>query len=339
MTLQTSTPAAQALEALKSGADVGAAVYGEPLKTETPHVYESDESEEPETESSDELPLNTSNIEEIVSGGRKMKIDWNDKESIKRQIQMAGGVSKLKSQHDAMLGQKKELEAKHSELSEIMNVLESTFQKQGAKGVINLLAGKDDAWDNQLKQEMARAKAYENATPDQRNYLELQEALEAERKEKASILADVKSQTERAKLDREAADRSSAEAAVHPVFEKYRFAGKLGDTAVEQQLDDAIWSKAVRNIQEVPEHELTQARIDKEFRSVAATFQKMFKDQGSKNAEKVLAKKKENATAAVGAAAVKGMAGVTGKGTVRERIASGDLKSALADVLMGRVKL
>ena len=351
----TGTATSRALDALKSGTDVGAAAYGEPSKDSSPGFNVdtgldddfSEDSPTPEgmTDEREGQQVPETQVaakEEILLNGKKVAADWNDpktREQIKRELARASGVSKLQSERDQVLAQKRELEAKYKELSDIWSALEGTYKTKGAKGVFNLLAGKDDAYDAQVKSDMVRQAAYAAASPEQKAFLEMQEQLEAERAEKNRILADVKAETERSKADRVAADKAQAEATVHPIFDKYRFAGKLGDEAVERQFDEAIWSRAIQNIQDVPEHELTQARIDKEFRTVAATFQKFLKDQGSKKADEVIQKKKENATAAVSAAAVKGMTGAVKAGSVRERVAAGDYKSSLMDVLTGKVRL
>lgn len=132
------------------------------------------------------------------------------------------------------------------------------------------------------------------------------------------------------------------ESKVHPSFDRYRFAGKLGDEVVEARLDQAVWDQALKRLEEYPDHvELTPNIIEKEFRDISNSFRKIITKQAEVKAQKVVTNKKIAAQENAATAAMSSMMGNTAQSSEKFKtdIRKGDLTSALRDLMTGRFKL
>lgn len=337
----------RALEAFKTGGDVEAAAYGTLSESpvETPEVDDQPESDDgnPSDGPNEDVEVKTYDKLSVTdkTGKREIELKWDDPEfqkKAKRMLEQSAGHRKIQSERDQLAAQMKAIQAEKQELAELFSSLEGAFKKQGAAGVVNLLSKDESAFEKLVASELEKRQRYAAATPEQRQFMDLQERLEAEQREKDQILADIKAEQAKSRMDREAADRASAEALVNPIFDKYRFAGKLGDSSVESQLDEAIWSKAVTVLQDIPEHELTKDRIEKEFRSISATFQKFVKNQSETRANAIVKDKKIQAKTSVGQAAKAGMTQSSSSKEIQDKVAKGDLKGGiLAALTSGRL--
>lgn len=333
-----------AIEALKSGRDVAEAV-GE--KSEPEEVSEAPEEETPETEASSDAPEETErvaspveDIEEIIltddKGKRKLKLDWNNRDEIKKYVQMAHGARKWQAERDSARGELTKVNSEYKELKETFDTLDKAWKQGGHQALINLLSGNPKGFEEFERQVVAKYKFLENATPEQKKAYEIQQELDRERKEKQRIMDEQKAFLDKMTQEKEAAEAKQVESMVYPSFEKYRFSGKLGDETIEHHLDSAIWTQAIANLEKLDEGEISQERIDREFRTVAATFGKAIGKQASETAKKVIASKKADAKEAVTSAALKGLKKTESSGEVRDKIVKGDLKSAFLDMIGGK---
>lgn len=369
-------PVNAAIDALRSGKDVEQAVYGtstpapsvEPTSKEgfdvdkflsgeegAPVSEESDNQKDlPSTldevvdssSSSESAPEKKGDIEEILineEGGRKkITVDWSDREKLKKYVHMAAGMRKFQAERDQVMGKLSQIEPEYKELKSSWEALENAFSQGGVKGLVNLLSGDQAGYEKHIQSEFARLKARETATPSELEKMDLEERLSIERRERERLTKQVEESLKRSQEEREQASIKSLEAQVHPAFDKYRFAGKLGDEVVEQRLDKAIWDQALRNLEEYPDNvELSSSLIDKEFREVSNSFRKIINKQAEQKAKKVVASKK---VAAQESAATKAMNGYIAnsasnaekfKGDIRK----GDFTSALRDLMTGKFKL
>lgn len=370
-------PVAAAMEALKSGADVEAAVYGS--STTPSNVVESggsdvqeegfnvdsflsgdeasikQESVSEDTESPSTLDEKVPNsaarkpaadIEEIIitddSGKKKLKVDWSDRERLKKYVQEAAGMRKFQHERDQLTSKLKTIEPEYVDLKKSWSAVEEAFTKQGIKGLVNLLAGDQNGYEKHIQAEVARVKAREQASPSELERMDLQETLIAERREREQLQKRVEEDLKRSESAREEASLRSLESKVHPSFDRYRFAGKLGDEVIEARLDQAIWDQALKRLEEYPEHiELTSNVIEKEFRDISSSFRKIITKQAEAKAQKVVTSKKIAAQENAATAAMSSMMGNTAQSSEKFKtdIRKGDLTSALRDLMTGQFKL
>jgi hypothetical protein len=349
-----------AISALTKGEDVGKAAgwdfgssEGEsrdeasPAPTET-EAEEGQETASPEesTDSSEDAP-EEEDVEELSlsdeTGRKKVKINWKDKTQLKKYVEMAHGMRKFQAERDKAIKAEQalktnftSLEGKYKETSEAFNRLDQAWQKGGVSALVNLIAGNPKAYEEFEKQIVSKHDFLRSATPEQKKAYEIEEQLNAEKKEREILQKKYEDELKRIQETREANEAKEVENMVTPAFEKYRFQGKLGDPEVEKQLDHAIWTQALSNLERLPDEEISSAAIEREFRTVAATFSKVIGKQAKDTAKKVVESKKAQASEAVANAASKGMKESKGGHEAREKIVKGDLKGAFMDLLSGK---
>lgn len=353
-------PVQAALEAFKAGEDVEQAVYGTPeeapveqsdesVEEESLEASEQSEEEESAVVEEDDSQVEASDAQEVTDveeifvtdhrGRHKVKIDYSDREKIKKYVAMAAGGKKWKVEKDQLASKVKELEPKYKELRSMWDELNELYEDGGPAALINRISGDEEAWSNLVKSEVEKARALEDASPAELERIKLQEELEKERKLRERTLRQQEKLQQERELEREATSRKELESQIHPTFDKYRFAGQLGDSEAEERLDAAIWSTALSNLQTLPDDvELTKTIIDREFRNVANSFRKVLKNQATNETKKVITKKKQDASQKVAAAAMKGITTNSDRDAHLEQIKQGNLKDSLAALLSGNLK-
>jgi len=371
-------PVASALDALKSGKDVESAVYGTSSapKVEAGNIgtTEADESgfNVDSFMSGDETPVQQDNsieggvseqstldekvpnsaakpvadIEEIIitddSGKKKLKVDWSDREKLKKYVQQAAGMRKFQAERDQLTTKIKSMEPEYQDLKKSWGAVEEAFTKGGIRGLVNLLANDPQGYERHLSSEISRIRAREAATPDELARMDLEEKLATERKEREILQKRVEEDLKRSQEEREVASLKSLEAQVHPVFDKYRFAGKLGDEVVEARLDQAVWDQALKRLEQYPDDvELSPSLIDREFRDVANSFRKIINKQAEAKTKQIVTSKKIAAQENAAVAAMNGMMANNAQSAEKFKgdIRKGDLTSALRDLMTGKFKL
>jgi hypothetical protein len=380
-----SNPLQAALKAIQTGQDPEAAVYGKPAEGDTPAPEgEADEAADsfsgladgshPEAQSTDASPSDESSeeqseeqpsaeaekaeadVEELIvtdEDGRKfkLKVDWNDREKLKRQIQerhaAVKGMRKFQAERDQATSRLKEIEPRLKDFQESWESVEQAFKQAGVRGVVNLLGG-EKAWDSAVDREMI----LRNGTPAQKERLVEEERLAKLEADKKRLEKQVQDHLTKAEQEREEAFQRDLSARINPAFEKYRFAGKLGDPVAEHQYDQAVWDQTMsrldewadahrkaNGLSETAKIEVPREVIEREFRTVSATFQKFINKQAEQKAATVIKKKKEAAAESAAVAATKGMRQSSEAEAFKNNIRQGNLLGAFKQFASGKVKI
>lgn len=349
---------AAAIGALKEGKDVAEASGWEGMAADVPEEgdeadtspeaptqeVEAPEESSSEEDSEQEAPASKAkkaeDIEEIIltdeTGRKKLKVDWNDREKLKKYVQMAHGARKWQSERDAAKSALARIEPEYKELKETYTALDQAWRKDGEAGIINLLSGNPKAYESMEQKIAAKYEFLKSASPEQKKLYDLEQQYASEKRERERLAQEQKEFMSKMQADREAVQAKEVESIVYPAFEKYRFKGKLGDETTEHHLDQAIWTQTLARLEQLPEESINSSVIDSEFRKVAATFGKVIGQQANEKAKKVVESKKVQAKEAASTAATKGMKRTESSGDVKDKIVKGDLRSAFMDMIGGK---
>lgn len=236
---------------------------------------ESDKEEDSEADSKE----SAEDIEAVrvtdAKGRREVKVDFSDREKLKKYVQLAYGGRKWQQERDSARTELTQLQEKYNSLEKDWQKVEDSFKSSGVAGLVNLLEGKEDAFDGWYEKEQARREAWAGMSDSERQSYQREE--EARRQELKAKELEEKYEAKLAEIEteRERADQRALEAKLHPSFDRYRFSGKLGDEVAEHHYDQALWNQALSNLEELPEDiEITPAMVDKEFRKVSSAFKK-----------------------------------------------------------------
>lgn len=231
-------------------------------------------------------------------GRRKVEIDYTDRAAIKKAHEMAAAARKWQVERDRERTEKAQLAEKHTAQSRVVEALEKAFAEHGEKGVIDLIAGKPGASDEFIKRQVERAKFLEKASPEDVERLKDKERLEVLEREVVKQRSENEAREKRVLTEREQTDLKATEATVHPVFEKHRFDGKLGNEDDEAMFDEMLWNTALKRLKPYEDKGLPMTRelVDREFRTVATALRKRISGLAEKKAAGVVEQKKQEAT-------------------------------------------
>lgn len=265
------------------------------------------------------------------SGKRKVKIDWNDRERLKKFVAKAYGMRKFQAERDQYKKKYEEHVASTSEELESMSAINEAYQSGGIEAVVDLIEGdgafaaavserqKLDEWkSNASESELA---AYEK---DQR-LQKMQSQLEAERKAREEFEARMEGEAD-------AAETKSLQAQLYPAFDKYRFEGKLSDPSTETRLDKMLWRSAKADLAELLEDEveLTPAIVEKTFKENYLLLKRSENKRAERKATRTIAKKKQEAIENAQTSAMKGMNETSKSKDMRAALDKGDISSLLS---------
>lgn len=241
-------------------------------------------------------------------GRRKVKVDLNNKEALARILPQAYGFRKMQVERDKANAKLKEVEPRLTELETQWQALERTYQEGGVEGLVDMLGGKKGHYREFLNSEIQRDARYKSATQAEKERMDLEERVAKMQRDSELREKRAAEEATKAKSEREAAELSNLESQLVPAFNKYRFAGQLGNESQEQAFDQAVWNQAIANLEKLPDDQpLTSALIEKEFKTVAMAFRAAIGKQADAKTKKVLESKKQAAQTQVAAAATRAM--------------------------------
>ncbi len=271
---------------------------------------------------------------------QQLKIDYTDRNAIKQAHLKAAGMRKFQAERDIVQKSLTDIQGKHQELSNDFEKLETAWTKGGVKGLATLLGGGEEAWHKAVDEEVQRREYMANLTPHEKRAMDLDNARAKEVTRSSELEQKYQALLQKTEQEQEKAVHASLESRLHPSFDRYRVAGKLSDPVLEHQLDQAIWTQSMQRLNEYPEHvELTQALIDKEFRTVAGNFNKLINQQTEKKVKTVLDNKKADASQRAQITAKKGLSVDSDKRKFVEDMKSGNIRDAFAAMFTGKVQL
>lgn len=293
-----------------------------------------------ETPESKKLSTDTEVIWVKDENGKKVKLEvtYADKLKIRDAFVKAAGMRKFQAERDLTRKEKADLQTKFDALSADFGKLDSVFREKGAKGLFETLAG-PGAWDDAVKSELRRRDEIAQMSPHELEQLKSREREDLFAKEKADLDKRYKDAEARLQELDNKAQTKTLESKLNPAFEKYRFSGKLGDADAEHAIDEAIWTKVTNNLAQYPDEvDLSQALIDKEFRSVSALYRKVIDKQTDVKLKQAVDKQKSSAAAKAEVAVKKGMTVSSAESDMAADIKNSNWSSIFQKMAAGKLK-
>jgi len=286
------------------------------LNDEAP--VETDDSMEETSEDTEEQAAQgtTETIEVMDSKGRKKKItlDYNDKDQIKKFVKLATGARKWQADKDRAIESLTQYKTEVEPVLGAWNKLNTLYAEHGVEGVVNQLLNDSDGFNKLVAERIEKARIREGASPEQLRVFELEDRLAQTEKQAQLHEQNAKKMLESSSKEREQADQSRLMGMISPAFDKYRLAGKHGDADFEQEFDEVLWQRSLDRLSQYGDDaEITPEIIEKEMRNVALKWRKAMK-MGSENiAKKTSDKQKRVAQTHAALAAQKGNSNTRGE--------------------------
>lgn len=231
---------------------------------------------------------------------RRLEIDYSDRSKTKKAYELAAGARKWQAERDQAINENKQFKERQGSYG----LLEKAWAERGEEGVVDLLAGRQGAYQEGLKKRMEREQFLKEASPEEVKALQDREANELSRKELEKLRKENEDFKKQVTEEREATELKAMESRVNPVFQKYRFAGRLGNETHEHRLDKMLWNDVLETLQPYEEQgiDITPELIEKEFATAARDIRQLIGKQADKKAARAVEQKKQEATENVQAA-------------------------------------
>lgn len=284
---------------------------------------------------SSKAPQKTSVNKEVITitddkGRRKVEVDLENKEEVRKYVQMAYGARKWQAERDQALQSRKQIESKLAEREKDWNALEQAFQ-QGPEHLFDVLSGKRGAFQEHTQKQLQRAEFLKHASPEEVESLKAREMSERQSRELDEIRKENAKFKKEISQERETAEMRSLESRVNPVFDKYRFSERLGNADDEHMFDEMLWNSALKRLEPYEEQglDLSPELIEKEFRTVAQAIRRRIGAQAEKKVGRVVEQKKQEATENVQSRVMSGYKTSGNAKEARDLIQSGNLTGLL----------
>lgn len=304
-----------------------------------------------EEQATEEKPAEPTDVEYLEvtgeNGKTKVKVDWSDRESIKRAISLSVGARKWQAERDQLKSKYESVAKEAGEYKESWAQVEQAFKRDGVAGLVDLFEGRQGAYDEWRQREVDKELMRRDASPAELERLEMMERIEKLQRESSRTKQEAEAREAAAKAAEEAAVRERLEASINPAFDKVRFAGTLGDEALETRLDKGIWSDAMDQLAEIEEQygpqAVTPALAARIFKESAESVRKAISLQSKKEAAKATEQRRVEAQTKVQAATTSAARTQTSRqadlAQFKQNLDTGNWADAFKAALTGRVKL
>ena len=296
-----------------------------------------DEAEEKEEKDSDEdapedEELSEEDIEYVPANGKKVKVDFKNRDHIKKTYALAALARPMQARADKAVAELESLKSETAEDTEILNRLDELVEAGDDEGIYRLVTGGKNLVDLFEQWQEEQGKLSEMSPEELEAYKDRQEVerrkTELERREAAIAAREREAESKLSK-----SELQEQQSWVNSAFNKQRFAGTLGDKAREQRLDNMVFNsvKATLASMKAVSPELINEVIKHEFDAIRGTLDKTVE----KKASKVIKKVKNKATREAQEAAT----GKKSKKPKQEEINPDDLLSgSLEDIMENMTK-
>ena len=313
--------------------------YGEPDSEVAEGNEEQLEAEQPE--SAEEVPVNDSkdedgqsepdDIEYIKADGKKIKVDYSDRERIKKVHQLAAGARKWQSERDNAIKERDELQAKYEEAQSILSKADKFVEDGDDAGLYHLITGGKNL-DDLVEARMEEQGRLATMSPEERDAYTNKQELERKEKALAKREEAIRMREEKAQADLDTSDRKLQQSMVNAAFNKHRFHGQFGNAKDEQKADRMLWREVISTLESYPS--VTQELIDQTVAEAAEGIKSLIGLQAKKQVDKQIKKQKTEAKKEVQKEVFD--ESTKQKRKLQQQIRDKDYSGAIADMFSGK---
>jgi hypothetical protein len=272
------------------------------------------------------------NVERVTvsddRGRREIEVDFSDREALKKYVRLAHGGRKWQAERDRAQTQLGDVSKQRDELKSNWDAVEAAYRDGGVQGLVDLIDGKG-AYDKYQSGIIENYERRRSMTPAERRTADLEEADRKRAAEVDRIRRENEQFRKQIEQEREQAELRSVQSVVNPSFERYRFAGKLGDPTDEHMFDEMLWNTAMKRLEpyETQGLEITRELVEREFSRASSAIRRRINVSAEKKVAATIRKKKEQATENAQKQVMSGYVANSNKDAeeARELIRNGDL--------------
>lgn len=260
-------------------------------------------------------------------GKREITIDFNDKDKTVKAYQMAAGMRKFQQERDQAQQKLGSVEKDLTEYKTRFDKLEQIYREHGEDGLIRLLSDGKRNLDMVVQERASYAERRAKADPAELAQMDREELERRANSQVSKLEQRIKELEGNLTNTLTAAETQKMESVVHPAFDKFRFAGKLGSAEDEAMFDEMMWNRATKVFDSYREQgiALTPDLVEKEFKKQSVAMSRLVKTQVNDKVSKVIENKKDRAMETVQRQAVRGMTQSKEDKEARDMLVNGNI--------------
>jgi hypothetical protein len=255
-------------------------------------------------------------IEHKTADGKVKKIKIGKDDSIdtwvKKALDYEEGMRKFQRERDEV---SKKFDKSAEESLSKFNALQKAFKSQGIDGLINAMAGSEDAASAFRKEIAERALKRLDASPAEIAKMDYEEMIMAEKRAREAKELELEELKQLNQRTSQQANETLLKSRLDLAFDKVRLDGMFDDVESEEYHNSVIWEKTLSSLEKIAEgrgiseHEIPPQTIHAEFKRVKDLHLKGLNLKAEKVASQTIEQAKENALKTAQTIASKGTTG------------------------------
>lgn len=207
-------------------------------------------------------------IREIKANGKTHTVDMSDQNAVDQLLSLGIAARQVFTDRDKL---SKTVKAKDSQISDLQkykdlwNKLEA--RKNDKEGLYEQIFG--EKWADAVAAAAKQQAAYENASPEERRWMDYQKQLEQQKKMLADQQRDWEAKQTELQAKQHQAELKELRGQMLPEFSKYEFTSKVKDQNLAEKLNKSLWRLTIADLKErfgdsdeIPGHEIRKAFRD-----------------------------------------------------------------------------
>jgi hypothetical protein len=222
-------------------------------------------------------------IEWIKADGKKTKVDYKDRNRIRKAHELAALARKTTADRDNLKKEFDEYKEGVSQKLEAFDILQQN--KEDIHELVRLISGGKMDLEDWRKAKNAEEEEIAMMSPDELAAYNQQLAQNAHNAEINNLKAQIQKMEEDKTNNSVQASEARKASVVNPAFSKYRFAGKLGDPTGEHRIDSMMWQSFINTMEtNYKDVEWTQEAAEQEMKMIYEDMNKLISRKTSQDA-------------------------------------------------------
>jgi hypothetical protein len=235
-------------------------------------------------------------VRKFKANGKDVDVDMGDQSRVDQLITLGLGARSVFTERDNL---KKSLAAKDKQLAEAAKIQKLWNQLEDAKGDHDSLYEKifGTKFEERALALAKERQDYENASPEERRFLDLQRRLAEAEKSQGQKEADARKRQEALEAKERDAEVREYKAKLSSEFYKHEFSSKVEDPVHAEKLNKILWRQVVADLKSEfgDADEIPADAIRRAFKENASVLSTTIKQQAAKEVKRAVDEKKQTA--------------------------------------------
>lgn len=188
-------------------------------------------------------------VRDVKANGKVHKVDMSDQAAVDQLLSLGLGARQVFSERDQLRKSTKTMQTQLADAKKYQDLWQKLeASKNDHDGLYQKVFGKSFA--EAAKAFVAEQQAYEQASPEERRYMDLRRQIEADRRKTDEDKVTREAEARKLEERQDQLDLRELKTQMTPEFMKYEFTSKVADEDVAAKMNKALWKLTVSDLKE-----------------------------------------------------------------------------------------